>query len=30
MQDDLWNLFIETGSIDAFLDYKSYTKFGRK
>ncbi|MCL2350585.1 MAG: hypothetical protein FWC67_03785 [Defluviitaleaceae bacterium] len=28
MQDDLWNLFYETGSVDAFLDYRSFMAIG--
>ena len=30
MRDDLWNLFMETGSVDAFLDYKNFVTFGEK
>jgi len=28
MQDTLWNIFMETGSIDAFLDYRNYKDYG--
>jgi len=25
MRDDLWNVFLETGSVDDFLRYKDYS-----
>jgi hypothetical protein len=28
MHDVLWNIFLETGSIDAFLDYRNYMDYG--
>jgi len=28
MQDLLWQNFMETGSINAFLDYSNFTKLG--
>ena len=28
MREILWNLFVETGSIDAYLDYKNFMAFG--
>jgi len=28
MQELLWGIFLETGSIDAFLDYKYYLTLG--
>ena len=29
MQEILWGLFLETGDIEAFLDYKYYVTLGR-
>jgi len=28
MREKLWNVFMETGSIDAFLDYNSFMTLG--
>lgn len=28
MRDDYWNIFIQTGSVEAFLDYKRSVNFG--
>jgi len=27
MHDALWNIFMETGSIDAFMDYRNYVDY---
>jgi hypothetical protein len=28
MREKLWNFFLETGSVDAFLDYRNYMTLG--